>query len=132
MATITRYPKFQDGPRRVLRLGLQALGALVLTLLVALATAPAQAQSRPIPDSARLAKLKLGVFPEAELDGKRVTLGPGVRIFSRDNMLVLPASQKDQTSVVAYVTGSLGEVITVWILNDAEVKQIRARARKSG
>ena len=132
MATITRYPKFQDGPRRVLRLGLQALGALVLTLLVALATAPAQAQSRPIPDTARLAKLKLGVFPEAELDGKRVTLGPGVRIFSRDNMLVLPASQKDQTSVVAYVTGSLGEVITVWILNDAEVKQIRARARKSG
>ena len=132
MATITRYPKFQDGPRRVLRLGLQALGALVLTLLVALATAPAQAQSRPIPDTARLAKLTLGVFPEAELDGKRVTLGPGVRIFSRDNMLVLPASQKDQTSVVAYVTGSLGEVITVWILNDAEVKQIRARARKSG
>ena len=132
MATITRYPKFQDGPRRVLRLGLQALGALVLTLLVALATAPAQAQSRPIPDTARLAKLKLGVFPEAELDGKRVTLGPGVRIFSRDNMLVLPASQKGQTSVVAYVTGSLGEVITVWILNDAEVKQIRARARKSG
>ena len=61
-----------------------------------------------------------------------MTLGPGVRIFSRDNMLVLPASQKDQTSVVAYVTGSLGEVITVWILNDAEVKQIRARARKSG
>ena len=132
MATITRYPKFQDGPRRVLRLGLQALGALVLTLLVALATAPAQAQSRPIPDTARLAKFTFGVFPEAELDGKRVTLGPGVRIFSRDNMLVLPASQKDQTSVVAYVTGSLGEVITVWILNDAEVKQIRARARKSG
>ena len=128
MATITRYPKFQDGPRRVLRLGLQALGALVLTLLVALATAQAQAQS----DTARLAKLTFGVFPEAELDGKRVTLGPGVRIFSRDNMLVLPASQKDQTSVVAYVTGSLGEVITVWILNDAEVKQIRARARKSG
>ena len=49
MATITRYPKFQDGPRRVLRLGLQALGALVLTLLVALATAPAQAQSRSFP-----------------------------------------------------------------------------------
>ena len=132
MATITRYPKFQDGPRRVLRLGLQALGALVLTLLVALATAPAQAQSRPIPETALLEKLTFGVNPEPELDGKRLTLGPGVRIFSRDNMLVLPASQKDQTSVVAYVTGSLGEVITVWILNDAEVKQIRARARKSG
>ena len=132
MATIPRYPKLQDAPRRMLRLGLQALGALVLSLLVALATAPAQAQQRPIPESARLAKLKLGVFPEAELDGRKVTLGPGVRIFSRDNMLVVPASMKDVTSVVAYVTGSLGEIVTVWILDDAEVKQIRARGRKAG
>jgi hypothetical protein len=134
MATITRHPKFSAGARRALRLGLQALAALVVTVVVALATAPAQAQTqtRPIPESARLAKLKLGVFPDAELDGRRVTLGPGVRIFSRDNMLVIPAALKDTTSTVAYVTGSLGEIITVWILDEAEVKQLRARARKSG
>ena len=132
MATLTRLPKYPAGAQRALRLGLQALAALALTVLVALATAPAQAQTRPIPESARLAKLKLGVFPEAELDGKRVTLGPGVRIFSRDNMLVVPAALKDVTSIVAYVTGSLGEIVTVWILDEAEVKQLRARARKSG
>ncbi len=132
MATMTRQPKFHDGARRALRLGLQALGALMLTLVVALATAPAQAQTRPIPETAKLAKLKLGVFPEAELDDRKITLGPGARIFNRDNMLVVPASLIDVTSVVAYVTGSLGEIVTVWILNDAEVKQIRARARKSG
>ena len=102
----------------------------MLTLVVALATAPAQAQTRPIPETAKLAKLKLGVFPEAELDGRKVTLGPGARIFNRDNMLVVPASLMDVTSVVAYVTGSLGEIVTVWILNDAEVKQIRARAEE--
>ena len=132
MATMIRHPKFRDGARRALRLGLQALGALVVTLVVALATAPAQAQTRPIPEAAKLARLKLGVFPEAELDGRKISLGPGARIFNRDNMLVVPASLMDSTSVVAYVTGSLGEIVTVWILSDAEVKQLRARARKSG
>lgn len=133
MATIIRHSKFRTGARRALRLGLQALGALVLTLVVALGSAPAQAQvqARPIPETAKLAKLKLGVFPEAVLDGRKITLGPGVRIFNRDNMLVVPAALKDVTSVVAYTTGSLGEILTVWILDEAEVKRIRAR-RKAG
>jgi hypothetical protein len=132
MATNIRHPKFPIGARRALRLGVQVLGALALTLVVALATAPAQAQTRPIPAEAKLAKLKLGVFPDAEIDGRKITLGPGVRIFDRHNMLVIPAALKDVTSVVAYVTGSLGEIVTVWVLDDAEEKQIRARARKSG
>lgn len=154
MATIIRHSKFPAGARRALRLGLQALGALALTVLVALASAPVKAQvqapgriqnqsqnhaqleaqsprGRPIPAAAQLARLKLGVFPEAELDGRRITLGPGVRIFNRDNMLVVPAALKDVSSVVAYTTGSLGEVVTVWILDEAEVKSIRAR-RKAG
>ncbi len=138
MATIIRHPKFSPAARRALRLGIQALGALALTAVVALGSAPARAQiqiqtqTRPIPEAAKLARLKLGVFPEAELDGRKVTLGPGVRIFNRDNMLVVPAAVKDVTSVVAYTTGSLGEIVTVWILDEAEVKSLRARARKSG
>lgn len=132
MATITQPPKLHAGAPRALRVALQALAALVLSLLVALAAAPVHAQTRPIPDGARLATLKLGVFPDAELDGRPIKLGPGARIFNRDNMLVIPASLKGVTSVVAYVTGSLGEVVTVWVLNDAEAKQLRARLRKSG
>lgn len=136
MATIIRHPKFSPAARRALRLGLQALGALALTVVVALGSVPAnaqiQTQIRPIPEAAKLARLKLGVFPEAEIDGRRITLGPGVRIFNRDNMLVVPAALKDVSSVVAYTTGSLGEIVTVWILDEAEVKSIRARARKSG
>lgn len=132
MATMIRHPKSSTRARRALRLGLQALGALALTVVVALGSAPAQAQTRPIPEAAKLAKLKLGVFPEAELDGRKITLGPGVRIFNRDNLLVVPAALKDVTSVIAYTTGSLGEIVTVWILDEAEVKSIRARARKSG
>jgi hypothetical protein len=115
-----------------LRVVLQVLAALLVSVLVGIAAAPAQAQGRPIPDTARLATLKLGVFPDAELNGKAIKLGPGARIFNRDNMLVIPAPLQGVTHAVAYVTGSLGEVISVWILNDAEVKQLRARLKKSG
>ncbi len=132
MATMTQYPKLHDGPRKALRLGLQALGAMVLTLLVALATAPAQAQIRPIPANAKVATLKLGVFPDAVLNGKALKLGPGTRIYNQNNTIVVPSTMLGVTTVVAYVTGSLGEVVSVWILTDAEVEQIRARQKRSG
>lgn len=35
-------------------------------------------------------------------------------------------------TVVAYATGSLGEVVSAWILTEAEIKQIRARPKTSG
>ena len=114
-------------PRKALRLAMQALAALLLSVLVGIAAAPAQAQIRPIPANAKLATLKLGVFPDAELNGKWIKLGPGARIYNRDNIIVIPSTLKDVTTVVAYVTGSLGEVVAVWILKEDEIKQIRAR-----
>ena len=121
-----------DPAAKVLRLVLQALAALVLSILVGIAATPAQAQIRPIPANARLATLKLGVFPDAELNGKAIRLGPGARIYNRDNIIIIPSTLKDVAMVVAYVTGSLGEVVTVWILTDDEIRQVRARAKQSG
>jgi hypothetical protein len=118
--------------RRTARLVVQALAALLLSLLVALAAAPAKAQVRQIPEHAKLATLKLGIFPDAELNGKAVKLGPGVRIYNQENTIVVPSTIKDARLVVAYVTGSLGEVVVAWILKDAEYQQIRARQKKSG
>ena len=119
-----------DPAAKVLRLVLQALAALVLSILVGIAATPAQAQIRPIPANARLATLKLGVFPDAELNGKAIRLGPGARIYNRDNIIIIPSTLKDVTMVVAYVTGSLGEVVTVWILTDEEIRQVRARGKQ--
>ena len=119
-----------DPAAKVLRLVLQALAALLLSILVGIAATPAQAQIRPIPANARLATLKLGVFPDAELNGKAIRLGPGARIYNRDNIIVIPSTLKDVAMVVAYVTGSLGEVVTVWILTDEEIRQVRARGKQ--
>ena len=117
---------------KVFRLALQAFAALLISILVGIAAAPAQAQVRPIPADAKLAKLKLGVFPDAELNGKSIKLGPGTRIYNRDNIIVIPSTVKDLTMTVAYVTGSLGEVVAVWILTNDEIRQVRARQKRSG
>jgi hypothetical protein len=132
MATLSPDPKPASRSARAWRLALQALAALLVSVLVGVAASPARAQIRPIPDHARLATLKLGVFPDAELNGKSVKLGPGARIYNQDNMIVIPSSIKGITNVVAYVNGSLGEVVSVWILKEREVRQIRARLKKSG
>jgi hypothetical protein len=128
----TIEPPLHPASVKPLRLFVQVLAALLLSLLVALAATPAEAQVRRIPEGARLATLKLGVFPDAVLNGKPVKLGPGARIYNQDNIIVVPSSLKDVSNVVAYVTGSLGEVVEVWILKDAEYKQIRARQKQSG
>lgn len=132
MATTHLSPRIPIGAAGVLRLCLQVTAALLLSLLVALAAAPAQAQIRPIPEKAKLATLKLGVFPDALLNGKAVKLGPGARIYNQNNAIVVPSTLKDVNNLVAYVTGNLGEVLSVWILSDAEVKALRARQKKSG
>ncbi len=132
MATTHLSPRLPVGAAGVLRLFLQVTAALLLSLLVALAAAPAQAQIRPIPEKAKLATLKLGVFPDALLNGKAVKLGPGARIYNQNNAIVVPSTLKDVNNLVAYVTGNLGEVLSVWILSDAEVKALRARQKKSG
>jgi hypothetical protein len=132
MATTFPDPRHRTGAVRVLRLLAQVLAALLLSVLVAVAAAPAQAQVRTIPPNAKLATLKLGVFPDAELNGKAVKLGPGTRIYNQDNIIVVPSTLMGVKAVVAYVTGSLGEVVAVWILKDAEIGQLRARQKQSG
>ena len=46
MAPIVPTPRLQTGPAKVLRLALQALGALLISLLVGIAAAPVHAQVR--------------------------------------------------------------------------------------
>jgi hypothetical protein len=131
MATNRLNTPTRPGTRQALRLCATALAALIVSILVALAAAPAQAQIRSIPENAQLGTLTLGIFPDAVLNGKAVRLGPGARIYNQDNMIIVPSTLKDVTSVVAFVTGSLGEVVSVWILKEAELKQLRARQKKS-
>lgn len=97
------------------------------------AAASRQAQSqaenaaRRVPANARLGILRPGVFPQAVLDGKAITLGPGFRLLDTLNRVVVPASVAGTSQVVAYQSGPVGEVTTAWILTEAERNAIRRR-----
>lgn len=91
------------------------------------ARAQASNAARRVPATARLGVLKPGVFPQASLDGKAVTLGAGFRLMDTLNRIVVPASVLGTSQVVAYQTGPIGEVTAAWILTDAERNEIRRR-----
>lgn len=97
----------------------------------AAASQQAQAQAanaaRRIPANARLGVLRPGVFPQASLDGKTITLGAGFRLLDTLNRVVVPASVLGTSQVVAYQTGPIGEVTTAWILTDSERSELRRR-----
>ena len=114
---------------RLCRIALQAFAALLGSVLVAISAA--HAQSRPIPEQARYGTLVLGVFPEAQLDGKTVRLGAGARVFDQRNLIVTPASIKGARNYVAFVTGPQNELVTAWILTGAEIEELRARQRRA-
>ena len=88
---------------------------------------PARAQvSRAIPDGVELGRLRIGVFPEATLDGRPVLLGAGTRIRDESNTIRPPSTVEGERRV-AYQRGMTGEVVQVWLVTDDEWRAIAAR-----
>lgn len=95
-------------------------------VLIARATA---AQIRHFPDNTRLGRIRFGQFPDATLNGKPVRLGAGARIHNQENLIVTPASLHGKTYMVGYVTGTLDEIVTVWLLSEDEYRALRKKRR---
>lgn len=100
--------------------------AMVLDMVTMPATA---AQNRHFPDNTQLGRIRFRQFPEALLNGKPVRLGAGARILNQENLIVPPVSVYGKTYVVGYVTGTTGEITTVWILSEAEYRALRKHSR---
>jgi hypothetical protein len=83
---------------------------------------------RRLPDRAKtgaLGILKVSIFPEASLNGQAVTLAPGTRIFSMNNMIILPGTIQDEAIAVLYRKDMLGQVIEAWIVNREEIAAVK-------
>jgi len=104
---------------------LLALAAGLLALARPAAAQQGQLQ-RPIPADAEVGRLVIGVFPEARLDGRAVRLGPGTRIFDEQNMIRPPTTVAGERKV-ALARGAMGEITRVWLLSDAEFREISNR-----
>ncbi|KAI3592466.1 hypothetical protein D9X30_2203 [Cupriavidus sp. U2] len=91
----------------------------------------AGAPVRVIPADAPMARLELArptaTDPlQAKLDGKAHGVAPGLRIFSADTVLVNPNAAAGKTLNVRYKLDLYGQLLTAWVLTDAEVKAWKA------
>jgi hypothetical protein len=113
-------------PRRSPRFWRLACGA---ALLLGAAVAPAQ-PVRVIPDDAVAARLVIaaptaGAPQTATLDGKRVGVAPGLRLFGPDNQLLASATVAGQKLPVRYKLDLYGQLLTAWVLGEAEQKALK-------
>ena len=90
-----------------------------VALIAALFAASAFAELRTIPGDAKRATM--GAVPEriVELDGRRETLSPGVRIRDAMNRIIVP-NALPAGSLVKYRRDASGAVREVWILTPEE------------
>lgn len=103
---------------------------LALATALALPTLPAlAAEPRPFPPNAKRGKISFGYAPDIAIDGKLRQLSPAARIFSQENLTVVPGSLAEQTFIVNYTEDMDGNVNLVWILTPEEARLPAANKR---
>ncbi len=88
------------------------------------APAAAQTVQRNIPKAAKHGLLVVTTPPQVLLDGRAERLSPGARIRGSNNLLVLSASLTGRELPVRYVRDSLGLLHEVWLLSEAEAREM--------
>ncbi|WP_040011144.1 hypothetical protein [Cupriavidus sp. HMR-1] len=115
-----------------------SLVACAATLLISVAPAMAQetqpipgAPVRVIPADAMMARMEIVRSTDtdpmrAKLDGKAFGLAPGLRIFSTETLLMNPVTVAGKKFPVRYKLDLYGQLLTAWVMTDAEVKAWKA------
>jgi len=98
--------------------------AITLPALPALAAEP-----RPFPPNAKRGKMAFGYAPDIAVDGKPRQLSPAARIFSDENLTVVPSALADATFIVNYTEDMNGNINLVWILTPEEARLPAANKR---
>ncbi|MDH4053095.1 MAG: hypothetical protein OEU93_16105 [Rubrivivax sp.] len=80
---------------------------------------PAQAQ-RNFPPQALRGQLVIEQPPNAQLNGERARLAPGVRIRGENNLLQMSGALAGKPLVVNFMRDDFGLITAVWILTAAE------------
>lgn len=92
----------------------------LILLALTLTTLSALAFDRPFPANASRASLVITSYPQVQLDGKAARLSQGARIWSTDNLTVVPNALGSSAHIVNYTTDLEGAIDRVWLLSAAE------------
>ncbi|MEB0134884.1 hypothetical protein QN362_06030 [Actimicrobium sp. CCC2.4] len=92
----------------------------LILLALTLTTLSALAFDRPFPAGANRASLVITDYPQVQVDGKAARLSQGARIWSTDNLTVIPNTLGHSAHIVNYTTDLDGAINRVWLLSAAE------------
>lgn len=118
-----------DAARRTTRRRtLTALSLGTVAALAAFVSPAARAQlARSFPESARLGRFAMRVYPEAELDDEAVRLAAGAQIRDANHRIVMPSTLSGTFDVLVERDPS-GQIGRVWILTPEERVAAEQRA----
>ena len=99
---------------------IRCVAALMITCLLGSGAWAQNVVQRNFPANALRGEIAFGQPPEVQLNGQPARLAPAARIRGTNNLLVMSGALIGQKAVVNYTVDSLGLVLDVWILTDAE------------
>jgi len=95
---------------------------VLVGVLAGLSTTLAFADVRPFPEGTKRGVFKASAFPDIVIDGKIRLTSPGTRIYGEDNLLIMGPNLPKATFKIHYLENDLGEIKTIWILTDEEIR----------
>lgn len=98
---------------------------IVAAALMALISA-ASAFERHFPTNAKSGNAQIVDYTQLLIDGKSRILAMGARIWSTDNLTVVPNALGDSAHRVAYTENSDGTIDRIWLLTDEEAAAMPA------
>jgi hypothetical protein len=95
-------------------------------MLLGMALFAIAAAARSLPGDAQFAEDAQFSYPYVTAGKQTLRLAVGVRIYSEQNLIIMPAAAP-ATANVLFKTDINGEVSRVWILSDEETKALQDR-----
>lgn len=92
--------------------------------LCLLAAAGSVLAERILPAGARHGTMEVGDYPQVRINGTRLTLSPGARIFDLSNRMILPQSLPP-TAEVAYLLDLQGQLSKIWLVAPDEIERVK-------
>ena len=97
-----------------------------MLLTIALAAA---AFERPFPANTKSGTVQIVDYTQVLIDGKQRTLASGARIWSTDNLTVVPNALGTDSHRIAYTENPDGTIDRIWLLTDTEAAAMPSSRR---
>ena len=96
--------------------------ASLLLMMMSLQTHAELAAPRPFPPAAKRGVLDMSSYPTSiTVDGKSRNFSAAIRIYNRDNLIVMAGTLNGSKIIVRYQDNMNGDIDRVWILTTAEI-----------